>query len=99
MDSHHLIVWLIIGLVAGALAGRLVEGGGFGCLLDTVIGLAGAVIGGIIVNQLGFTSFDSGGVLRDIVVSFIGAVILLLVVRLLTPRRKRGGSWQSYMRR
>ena len=100
MDSgHHLIVWLIIGLIAGSLAGRVVEGGGFGCLANTVVGLAGALIGGAIINQLGPTPFDSGGVLRDILVAFIGAVILLAILRLLTPNRRRGGDWHDYVRR
>jgi len=41
MDGHHIIVWLIIGLIAGSIAGRVVAGGGFGCLGDTIVGLAG----------------------------------------------------------
>lgn len=87
-DSHHIITWLIIGLVAGALAGRVVAGGGFGCLADTAVGLAGAVLGGLLLSLLSPNrSVDTGGILGDIIVAFIGAALLLAVLRLLTPRR------------
>lgn len=89
MNGHHLIVWLLIGLVAGSLAGRLVAGGGFGCLVDTAVGLAGAVIGGLLLNLLTPTRpADTLGIIGDIVVAFIGAALLLALLRLLTPRRR-----------
>lgn len=96
--AHSFIVWLIIGLIAGALAGRVVEGGGFGCLADTVIGLAGALIGGALFNQFAPSGWGPGGFVQDVVVAFIGAVLLLAILRLLTPRRNRGGSWRDYWR-
>jgi len=100
VSTHGWVTWLIIGLIAGALAGKVVEGGGFGCLADTAIGLAGAVIGGILVAQFApATAFDQGGVFRDIVVAFVGAVLLLAIVRLLTPRRGRGSGWSRSLRR
>lgn len=90
-DSHHVVVWLIIGLVAGALAGRVVAGRGFGCLADTAVGLAGAVIGGVLLSLLTPNrAVDTGGIIGDIVVAFIGAALLLAILRLLTPRR---GGW------
>ena len=89
VDGHHIIVWLVIGFIAGALAGRVVAGGGFGCLADTVIGLAGAVIGGAILSWLTPNrAVDTGGVIGDIVVAFVGAALLLAIIRLLTPRRR-----------
>jgi uncharacterized membrane protein YeaQ/YmgE (transglycosylase-associated protein family) len=94
---HHLLTWLVIGLIAGALAGRLVRGSGLGCLLDIVVGLAGAIIGGLIIHQLDPSLIAAGGlvgVLEDVVVAFLGAVILLCVVLLVTPhrgRRRTGG--------
>ena len=95
LDSHHLIVWLIIGLVAGSLAGRVVAGGGFGCLANTAVGLAGAVIGGLLLSWLAPNrAVDTLGVVGDIVVSFIGAALLLAILRLLTPRR----AWWSTRR-
>lgn len=88
MDGHHIIVWLIIGLIAGSLAGRVVAGGGFGCLANTVVGLAGAVIGGLLLSWLSPNrAVDTGGVLGDIVVAFIGAAILLAILRLVMPKR------------
>jgi uncharacterized membrane protein YeaQ/YmgE (transglycosylase-associated protein family) len=96
MYSHHLIVWLIIGLIAGSLAGRVVAGGGFGCLANTVVGLAGAVVGGALLSWLSPNrAVDTGGVIGDIVVAFIGAALLLAILRLLMPKRSwpqgRGG--------
>ena len=90
---HHLVTWLVIGLIAGARAGRLVHGRGLGCLMDIVVGLAGAIIGGLIIHQFGPSLIAGSGLLgliEDIVVAFLGAVILLCVVRLVTPRRGRG---------
>jgi uncharacterized membrane protein YeaQ/YmgE (transglycosylase-associated protein family) len=88
VQSHHLIAWLIIGLIAGALAGRLVEGRGLGCLADLVVGVAGAVIGGVILDQL--EPNLRFGFLGSIVVAFIGACILLAVLRLLSGGRPLG---------
>ncbi len=89
MQSHHLISWLIIGLVAGGLAGRLVEGRGLGCLANLVVGIAGAVIGGVILDQLDPSA--RYGLLGSIVVAFIGACLLLAVLRLLSGGRPLGG--------
>ncbi|RQT76142.1 GlsB/YeaQ/YmgE family stress response membrane protein [Burkholderia cepacia] len=79
MDVHGLIVWLIIGAVAGWLAGVLVKGGGFGLLIDIVVGIVGAVIGGWLAGLLGI---GFSGILGSIVIAVLGAVILLFVIRL-----------------
>ncbi|HEY8760837.1 MAG TPA: GlsB/YeaQ/YmgE family stress response membrane protein [Candidatus Dormibacteraeota bacterium] len=73
--------WILIGLIAGALAGRVVRGRGFGCLVDIIVGIAGAFIGGILVG-----AFVPGvaGFWESLVVAFIGAVVLLGVLRLLS---------------
>ncbi len=97
MDGHHIIVWLIIGLVAGSLASRVVAGGGYGCLGNTVVGLAGAVIGGLILSLVSPNrAVNTGSVLGDIVVAFIGAALLLAILRLLRPRRR---GWNPPTRR
>ena len=89
MDGHHIIVWLIIGLIAGSLASRVVAGGGFGCLANTAVGLAGAVIGGLLLSWLSPNrAVDAGGIIGDIVIAFIGAALLLAILRLFTPRRR-----------
>ncbi|WP_325095258.1 GlsB/YeaQ/YmgE family stress response membrane protein [Burkholderia contaminans] len=79
MDMHGLIIWLVIGAIAGWLAGALVKGGGFGLLVDIVVGILGAVIGGWLAGLLGI---GFSGILGSIVIALIGAVILLLVIRL-----------------
>src|SRR5262249_34896647 len=83
MDGHHLIVWVVIGLTAGFLAARLVEGRGLGCLMNTLVGLAGAIIGGVVIDHVTSTSDTNSGFIGSVVVSFIGACIFLGVLRLL----------------
>lgn len=76
------IVWfLIVGLIAGWLAGTLVKGGGFGLVGDIVIGVVGAVIGGHLFGTFGISL--GGGLIGSIVVATVGAVLLLFVVRLI----------------
>lgn len=75
-------VWFIlIGLVAGWLAGLLLKGGGFGAIGDIVLGVLGALLGGVLFRALGASA--GGGPLGSIVVATIGAVVLILVVRLI----------------
>ncbi len=73
--------FLIVGLVAGWLAGTLVKGGGFGILGNMVIGIIGAMIGGFLFSFFGVAS--EGGIIWSIVVATIGAVVLLVIVRAL----------------
>jgi len=77
--DHGIIAWLIIGAVAGWLAGVLVKGGGFGLLVDILIGIVGAIIGGWLAGLLGITI--GGGILASIITATLGAVILLIVAR------------------
>lgn len=77
--EHGLIAWLIIGAVAGWLAGVLVKGGGFGLLADILIGIVGAVIGGWLAGLLGIAV--GGGILASIVTATLGAIVLLVIVR------------------
>lgn len=72
--------FILVGLVAGWLAGVLVKGGGFGILGDIVVGVLGAVIGGYLFGILGI---GAGGILGAILVATIGAVILIFVLRLI----------------
>ncbi len=75
-----LLTWLIVGLVAGVLA-SFVMGGGFGIIGDIIIGIVGAFIGGWLFSRLGVgTPF--AGLAGTIFVAFIGAVVLLFVIRL-----------------
>jgi uncharacterized membrane protein YeaQ/YmgE (transglycosylase-associated protein family) len=75
-----LLWFLVVGLVAGWLAGVLVKGGGFGVIGDLVVGVVGAFIGGWLFSTLGAST--GGGLLGSIIVALVGAVVLLFIVRL-----------------
>ena len=95
MDGHHLIGWIVIGLVAGFLAARLVEGRGLGCFMNMLVGLAGAIIGGVIVDHVSSTGGGDLGFLGSILVSFIGACLFLGVLRLLGIGGPSHPLWQG----
>ena len=90
MESHHLITWIVIGLIAGALAGRVVEGSSFGCLGNLAVGIAGAIVGGAILHAVQPDARYE--FLGSIVVAFIGAALLLAVLRLLSGGRHLRGA-------
>jgi len=75
-----LLWFLLVGLVAGWLAGVLVKGGGFGVIGDIVVGVIGAVLGGWLFSTLG--AAVGGGLVGSIIVATVGAVVLLAIVRL-----------------
>lgn len=80
-----IIILLLVGLIAGALAGRVTKGSGFGILGDIVVGLVGALIGGWVLSLFGLST--EGNVLYDILVAFVGAVILVWLVSLIMGGR------------
>jgi len=80
--------WLLVGLIAGFLASRVMSGGGYGLIGDIVVGLIGAFLGGWLAGFLGIGSF---GLIGTIVVAFIGACILLAILHAFS----RGGSNRS----
>lgn len=89
IDAGQLIVWLITGALAGYLAGLVFRGRGFGTLGNIVVGLIGALVGGFIFQLLniqitGLPTFTFS--LADLVVAFIGAVVLIFLLRLLLRR-------------
>jgi len=81
-----LLTWLIVGLVAGVLA-SFVMGGGYGIIGDIIIGIVGAFLGGWLFRTLGVGS-PFGGLVGTIFVAFIGAVVLLFLLRLIRGRRR-----------
>ncbi len=86
---YDLLVWLVVGLVAGFLASRAMLGHGSGLVGDVVIGIIGAFLGNLLATLLHVQVVIPGHqVISSIVVAFFGAVILLLVVRLFTGRRR-----------
>jgi uncharacterized membrane protein YeaQ/YmgE (transglycosylase-associated protein family) len=80
MTLEALIVILIVGAVAGWLAGQIVKGGGFGLVGDIVVGLIGALIGGWLLPRIGLSL--GGGLVGEIITAVIGAVILLAILKL-----------------
>ncbi|GAB5100965.1 GlsB/YeaQ/YmgE family stress response membrane protein [Caballeronia sp. HLA56] len=79
--QHGIILWLIIGGVAGWLAGLIMNGSGFGVIVDIIVGVVGGLIGGWLFGTLGI-SFG-GGIFGSLVTAVIGAVVLLFLIRLI----------------
>jgi uncharacterized membrane protein YeaQ/YmgE (transglycosylase-associated protein family) len=73
-----LISWIVVGLIAGWLAGKVMKGGGYGVVADIVLGILGGIVGGWVFGILGL---HAGGLVGSIVVAFVGAVILVWIVR------------------
>jgi uncharacterized membrane protein YeaQ/YmgE (transglycosylase-associated protein family) len=83
--AHGLIWWIIVGLIAGFLTGKLMRGSGYGVLGDIIVGIVGAVVGGFIMQALGHPG--SGGLIYTVVVAIIGAVLLTWILRLISSKR------------
>lgn len=82
-----IIWWIIVGLIAGWITGKIMSGGGYGVFMDIVIGIIGAIIGGFIMRSFGFAGH--GGIIYTILVAILGAVILTWLLRLVTRGRVR----------
>lgn len=80
------LAWIVIGLIAGAIASRVVAGRGFGCIADIVVGVAGALIGGFLLSTL-FGASGTVGFWGSLIVAFIGAAALLAVLKLVSGGR------------
>jgi uncharacterized membrane protein YeaQ/YmgE (transglycosylase-associated protein family) len=78
MTINALIWFLLIGLIAGWLAGKVVRGGGYGVVGDMVVGVIGALLGGWLFGLLGISA---GGLIGSIITAFVGAVVLILILR------------------
>jgi uncharacterized membrane protein YeaQ/YmgE (transglycosylase-associated protein family) len=75
-----MIYWIVVGLIAGWLAGLVMKGGGYGILVDIILGILGGILGGWLFGRLGI--WPAGGLLGSVIVAFIGAVILVGITRL-----------------
>ncbi|HAS85956.1 MAG TPA: GlsB/YeaQ/YmgE family stress response membrane protein [Candidatus Competibacteraceae bacterium] len=78
-DITAIVIFLVIGAVAGWLAGQIIKGGGFGLVGNIIVGIIGAIIGGVLFNFLGIATF---GLLASIISATVGAVILLALIGL-----------------
>ncbi len=84
----NILVWIIVGGIAGWLAGLVVQGTGLGVIGDIIVGIVGALVGGFIVSLLGAGGF-SGFNIWSLIVAFIGAVVLLLILKAIGLGRGR----------
>ena len=78
---NGILWWIIVGLIAGWLAGKVMRGGGYGVIVDIILGMLGRILGGWLFGMLGISI--GGGLIGSIFVAFIGAVILVWITRLL----------------
>lgn len=81
MDITSLIIWLLVGAIAGWLAGQIMKGGGFGLVGDIVVGIVGAALAGIVLPAIGL--YIGGGILGAIINAVIGACLLIFLIRLI----------------
>src|SRR5271168_4939929 len=84
VSSRSWIGWIIIGLLAGWIAGHLTRGRGFGCIVDIIVGLIGAVVGGWIFTKLGIVAWGFWG---SLAAATLGAVVLVAIARLFAGGR------------
>lgn len=77
--------WILVGLVAGWLTGKLMKGGGYGFVVDVILGIVGAIVGGFIAKAIGIS--PSGGLIYTILIALGGAVIVVFLVRLITGKK------------
>jgi len=76
----NLIWWIVVGLIAGWAAGKIMKGGGYGVAMDIVLGIVGAVVGGWLLGILGV---QAGGLIGTIIVAIIGAIFLIWISRMI----------------
>ncbi len=81
----HLIWWIVVGLIAGWATGKIMKGGGYGFIVDVLLGIVGAVVGGYIARAIGIS--PSGGLIYTILIAIAGDVLLVFLVRLITGKK------------
>jgi uncharacterized membrane protein YeaQ/YmgE (transglycosylase-associated protein family) len=85
-----ILTWIVVGLIAGWLAGKVMTGGGYGLVGDIIVGVLGGLLGGFIATSvLHIDAAMTGFNLESILVAFFGAVVLLVGLRLLSGSRRR----------
>ncbi len=84
LEPGGILAWIVVGLIAGFLAGQVMKGGGYGVIGDIIMGIIGAFVGGLVFSWL--MPGSSVGLIGSIVVAFIGAVIFIALVRALPGR-------------
>ena len=92
LSLPNVLWWLVVGLIAGFLASRVMSGGGYGLIGDIIVGIVGAFIGGFLAGLVGFGT--SYGLIGTIVVAFIGACILLAIFHAVSRGAPRRRAWR-----
>lgn len=88
MSTENFLIWLLLGVVAGWLAGQIMKGSGFGIVGDIIVGIVGSFLGGWLGFKLGIAGAQTGGFnLASIVTAVLGAIVLLFIVGLLNRGR------------
>lgn len=85
--GHGFFAWIIIGVIAGWLTGKILKGSGFGFFVDMIVGIIGAMIGGFISFHLGLGGVNEHGLIVSILIAVCGAVLLTWIVRLISGNR------------
>jgi uncharacterized membrane protein YeaQ/YmgE (transglycosylase-associated protein family) len=80
-ESMGIILWILAGLIAGWLTGKIMKGSGYGFIVDILLGIAGAILGGFIARHLGLD--PSGGFIYSTLIAVGGAIILVAIIRLI----------------
>lgn len=90
LDPGSILIWALIGLVAGFLASKVMTGHGKGVVMDIVVGVVGAIVGGFLARYLGVTtSATSRSIFVEIIIAFVGAIILLALLRVVGVGKRR----------
>jgi uncharacterized membrane protein YeaQ/YmgE (transglycosylase-associated protein family) len=92
LSLSNVLWWLVVGLIAGFLASRVMRGGGYGLIGDIIVGLIGALIGGFLAGLFGLAT--TYGMIGTIVVAFIGACILLAILHAVSRGAPRRRAWR-----
>ena len=90
LDHVSIIAWIVLGIVAGWLAGMIMRGGGYGLIGDLVLGILGAMLGGWVTGAVLGRDMVNGFNIETLIVAVVGAIILIAISRLFTGRRVAG---------
>lgn len=77
----NFLEWIVVGLIAGWLAGQVMKGGGYGVMVDVILGILGGILGGWLFGLMGI--WPAGGIIGSLIVAFVGAVILVGITRVI----------------
>ncbi len=86
VDLGNIVWWLVVGLIAGALASLVMRGGGYGIVGDIIVGLVGALVGGFLASLIGL---GSSGLIGTIIIAFIGACVFIAILRAVSGGTRR----------